>query len=202
MHWRSKWQPTPVFLPGESQGWEAWWAAVYGVIQSWTRLKRCSSGSRDFLARISIFPQDTCRLNSRRVAQGPNILNKFTLHLPSSGKLEFTTQKKGYMSLGGKINLNKRSLTANPRKPERTPQKGISLQSQSCPTLCNPMDGSLPGFSIHGIFQARILKWVAISSSMGSSWLRDQTCISCISCIAGRFFTSWATRETQEHWSG
>ena len=39
MHWRRKWQPTPVFLPGESQGWGAWWAAVYGVTQSRTRLK-------------------------------------------------------------------------------------------------------------------------------------------------------------------
>ena len=39
MHWRRKWQPTPVFLPGESQGREAWWAAVNGVAQSWTRLK-------------------------------------------------------------------------------------------------------------------------------------------------------------------
>ena len=39
MHWRRKWQPTPVFLPGESQGWEAWWAAVYGVAQSRTLLK-------------------------------------------------------------------------------------------------------------------------------------------------------------------
>ena len=42
MHWRRKWQPTPVFLPGESQVWEAWWAAVYGVAQSRTRLKQCS----------------------------------------------------------------------------------------------------------------------------------------------------------------
>ena len=40
MHWRRKWQPTPVFLPGESQGRGAWWAAVYGVAQSRTRLKR------------------------------------------------------------------------------------------------------------------------------------------------------------------
>ena len=38
-HWRRKWQPTPVFLPGESQGRGAWWAAVYGVAQSQTRLK-------------------------------------------------------------------------------------------------------------------------------------------------------------------
>ena len=45
MHWRRKWQPTPVFLPGESQGRGAWWAAAYGVAQSRTRLKRLSSGS-------------------------------------------------------------------------------------------------------------------------------------------------------------
>ena len=45
MHWRRKWQPTPVFLPGESQGRGAWWAAVYGVAQSQTRLKRLSSSS-------------------------------------------------------------------------------------------------------------------------------------------------------------
>ena len=45
MHWRRKWQPTPVFLTGESQGWGAWWAAVYGVAQSRTQLKRLSSSS-------------------------------------------------------------------------------------------------------------------------------------------------------------
>ena len=38
MHWRRKWQPTPVFLPGESQGWGAWWAAVHGVAKSQTQL--------------------------------------------------------------------------------------------------------------------------------------------------------------------
>ena len=43
MHRRRKWQPTPMFLPGESQGWGSWWAAVYGVAQSWTWLKRLSS---------------------------------------------------------------------------------------------------------------------------------------------------------------
>ena len=45
MHWRRKWQPTPVFLPGESQGRRAWWAAVYGVAKSRIRLKRLSSSS-------------------------------------------------------------------------------------------------------------------------------------------------------------
>ena len=47
MHWRRKWQPTPVFLPGESQGQGAWWAAVYVVAQSRTQLKRLSSSSND-----------------------------------------------------------------------------------------------------------------------------------------------------------
>ena len=47
--------------------------------------------------------------------------------------------------------------------------------THSCPTLCNFMDCSLPGSSIHRIFQARILEWVAISFSRGSSWPRDQT---------------------------
>ena len=43
--------------------------------------------------------------------------------------------------------------------------KSLSEVAQSCPTLCNPMDCSLPGFSIHGIFQARVLEWVTISFS-------------------------------------
>ena len=49
MHWWRKWQPTPVFLPGESQGRGAWWAAVYGVAQSQIRLKRLSSSSKVLL---------------------------------------------------------------------------------------------------------------------------------------------------------
>jgi len=64
--------------------------------------------------------------------------------------------------------------------------------AQSCLTLCDPMDCSLPGSSIHGIFQTRILKWVAISFSRESSQLRDQTQVS---CIAGRLLTIWAIRE-------
>ena len=50
--------------------------------------------------------------------------------------------------------------------------------AQSCPTLCNPMDYSLPGSSVHGIFQARVLEWVAISFTRGYSWPRDRTWVS------------------------
>ena len=68
--------------------------------------------------------------------------------------------------------------------------------AQLCPTLYDPMDCSLPGSFVHGILQARILEWVAIPFSGGSSWPRDWTWVS---CIAGRFFTIWATREAQEN---
>ena len=51
------------------------------------------------------------------------------------------------------------------------------------------------GSSVHGIFQARIMKWVAISSSRGSSWPKDRTCISCLSCIDRRILSYWATWE-------
>ena len=75
----------------------------------------------------------------------------------------------------------------------------IQIQSegvQSCPTFCDPMDRSLPGSSVHGIFQAKVLEWIAISFSRGSSRLRDRTQVS---CIAGRRFTLWATREALSH---
>ena len=64
--------------------------------------------------------------------------------------------------------------------------------TQSCPTLCDPMDCSLSGSSVHGIFQARELKWIAVSFSRGSSWPRDRTRVS---LIAGRHFTMGAIRE-------
>ena len=54
------------------------------------------------------------------------------------------------------------------------------LVDKSYLTLCDPMDCSLPGSFVHGVFQARILQWVAISFSRGSSELSDPTCISCI----------------------
>ena len=61
--------------------------------------------------------------------------------------------------------------------------------------LCNPLDCSWPGSFIHGIFQAKLLEWVAIASSRGSSQPSNRFYISCVSCIAGRFFTCWAIGE-------
>ena len=70
--------------------------------------------------------------------------------------------------------------------------KSESEVAQSYPTLCDAMDCSLPVSSVHRIFQARVLKWVAISFSRGSSRPRDQTWVS---HIVGRCFTIWASRE-------
>ena len=70
---------------------------------------------------------------------------------------------------------------------------------QSCLTLCDPVDCSPPGSSVHGILQAIILEWVAMPSSRGSSCPRDQTHVSRVSCIAGRFFTYWATCAAQSY---
>ena len=74
-------------------------------------------------------------------------------------------------------------------------QESPVLVAQSCPTLCDLMDCSLPGSSVHGIFQAWILDWVAISYSRGYSQLRDQIAISCISCIGRRILYHCATSE-------
>ena len=79
---------------------------------------------------------------------------------------------------------------------------GIAMKSesesevtQSCLILCDPMDYSLPSSSVHGIFQAIVLKWIAISFSRGSNWPRDWTQVS---RIVDRRFTVWATREVLE----
>ena len=68
----------------------------------------------------------------------------------------------------------------------------LCLVAHACLTLCDPMDSYPSGSSVHGIFQARILEWVAMPSSMGSSQPRDGTQVY---CIAGRFFTIWATKK-------
>ena len=70
----------------------------------------------------------------------------------------------------------------------RLPSKCMHACSAAkpCPTLCNPMGCSPPGSPVHGIFQARILEWVAISSSRESSQPKDQTHVSCTSCISRR----------------
>ena len=105
---------------------------------------------------------------SRDLPQGLN--PRLLCHL--LGRLIFTTEPPGKPLVWGEVKWGE--------------------VTQSCPTLCDPMDCSLPGFSVHGILQARILEWVTTSFSRGSSQPRNQTWVS---HIGGRRFNLWATRE-------
>ena len=91
-------------------------------------------------------------------------------------------EKKAEMAKGGESNIHSTVMQ----------QILESRVAELCPTLHDPMDCSLLGSSVHGIFQEKILEWVAISFSRGSSQSRDWTRVS---RIAGRHFTVWATRE-------
>ena len=71
-------------------------------------------------------------------------------------------------------------------------EKAKVLVAQLCPSVCDPMDCSPPGSSVHGTLQAAILEWVAIPFSRGSFQPRDWTWVFCTTDI---FFTIWATRE-------
>ena len=74
-----------------------------------------------------------------------------------------------------------------------------AMHAQSCPTLCDPMDCSPPISAVHEIFQLRIMEWVDIFYSSGSSWPRDQTRVSCISCICIHESTPSWTSPTPNH---
>ena len=81
------------------------------------------------------------------------------------------------------------------KKPFCTVEQVSKLRRFSCIWLCDPIDCSPPGSSVHGTLQTRILEWVVMPSSMGSSQHRDQTQVSCISCIAGNSLplSHWGT---------
>ena len=73
----------------------------------------------------------------------------------------------------------------------------VVLVAQLCPTLCDPADCSPSVSCVHGILQARIVEWIAIPFSRGSSQPRDRTLVS---CIAGKLFTIWAMGKTYHYW--
>ena len=73
-----------------------------------------------------------------------------------------------------------------------SPHRRSCTVAQSCLTLCNPMDCNPLGSFVHGVFQSRMLEWVSVSSSRGSSWPSDPTCISGVSCIGRCILYHWA----------
>ena len=84
---------------------------------------------------------------------------------------------------------------------------GAAKSLQSCPTLCNPMDGSLLGFSVHGILPASTLEWVAISFSNAWKWKAKVKSLSCVRLLATRWTAAYLAPpfmgfSRQEYWSG
>ena len=146
----------------------AWWAAVSGVTQSQTRLKRLSSSS----SRYKNY--STSRTSNENFSLPINNLfmcmcSQLTRVLPSSPERTLSFKDQRDLSLFSKVWF----------------ARACVLVTQSCPTLGDPMYCSPPGSSVHGILQARILEWVAIPFFTGSSWPRDRTQVS---GIAVRFF--------------
>ena len=145
LHWRRKWQPTPVFLPGESQGGGAWWVAVYGVTQNQTRLKRlCSSSSSMHIYRTFLVAQTVKHLPE--MPQRRTQLNDLTFfHFHNAG------------DLGSIPGLARSSGEGN----------GNPLQ---CSCLENPRDGGAWWAAVYGVAQSRtLLKWLSSSSSTRSN---------------------------------
>ena len=143
---------------------KARWATVHAITKSWTRLSMHAQLTKQ-LQLVTI-----CYFLMLHFASGQCSL--------VSGKMEIWLSTE-YSA------RSKLLVSGNASESE-------SEVAQSCLTLFDPMDCSLPCSCIHGIFQARVLEWVAISFSRGSSRPRDYTRIS---RIVGRGFAVWATRE-------
>ena len=119
--------------------------------------------------------------------------------------LKYLLQEKSPPSHYGKLHKNKiaalviksyHSEVSQTMKKKKRKEKG---RAQSCLSLWEPMDCSLLGSSVHGIFQARILEWGALSYSRRSSRPRDRTCVSCIGRWILYHWATWELLQTMNH---
>ena len=108
------------------------------------------------------------------------------------GRCAITTEKNKERREEGSMDIQRKASAGSGLAGSLCAGSVCAQSLQMCPTLSDPMDCSLPGSSVHGILQARILEWVAMPSSKGSSRPRDRTQVSHVSC---RFFTTSATWE-------
>ena len=155
MHWRRKWQPTPVFLPGESQGRGAWWAAVYGVIQSRTWLKWLSNSSSSIANQLPSLGQfSPC---GSVCISSPS----FLLSLPTLSTAMPSASRSRIPWPCSWPSLCLWSTHYQTISPMTVSLGGGGLVTKSCPTLVTPW--SPPDSSVWGLLQARKLEWVAIS---------------------------------------
>ena len=123
----------------------------------------------------------------RKWSEDTSLKNKWIVN-STSRKTRQTGRKKSkcYQCSGWILGIKRNFFSSFSVFPH--PLSGVVCSvTQLCLTLCDPVDHSLPSSSVHGIFKARILEWVALSSSRESSWPRDQIHVS---CLAGGFFTT------------
>ena len=150
--------------------WESWTAA-YKSMKLEHNLIPCTKINSKCLKILNI-RHDTIKFLEENIGKTFSDINHTNVFL-------------GQYPKATEIKINNCDLTSFGRAHEVT---------QSCPTLCDPIDCSLPGSSVHGIFQATVLEWIAISFSRGSSRPRAWTQVS---RIVDRHFTVWATREVK-----
>ena len=143
----------------------AWWATVHGVAKSRTRLS-------DFTFTFHFHALE------KEMATHSSVLAS---RIPGTGHPGGLPSMDGVAQSRTRLKwLSSKTVKADLQMVTASRVKNWSEVAQSCLTLCDPMDSSPPGSTIHGIFQARILEWAAISFSRGSSQPRDGTCVSCI----------------------
>ena len=190
--WRKEWLPTPVF-----------WCRECIILESW--LPGCPSPAfwiDDTSRALAQQPHSTHPWSWRWVCQVPTS----TLPTARAGTLQALGQLCHPVKSSTQPHITSWSQEMCGAKSARLSWNHgsqISLSCvlsssvqcsakslQSCPTLCNPMDCSPQGSSVHGILQARILEGVAVPSSRGSSQHRDLTCVFWGSYIVGKFFTT------------
>ena len=188
---------------------ETWCAVVYGVAKSqtgltnWTELNWRNT-ERKWPLKLShvAVPYRKDLLTPLTKDPGPDLFSLITGNIPVyfwNIFLFCLTRQERFLLFATKVILLKTIYSQSScwigtesNDPHSLPQQtemDIACV-QSCPTFCDPIDCNPPGSSVHRIFQARILEWIAISSFRGSFWPRDQTWFSCVSCMAGRFFTT------------
>ena len=182
--WRRAWLPTPVFLLGKSPGqrslagYSPWdrksWTqlSTFARIQDWKRQSHCSL----FFICKMVTKSTSLFLSHWDALFWNETVESLSLFRSSNASYHFGGGRGDILIVCVGTKMVKVNV------------------AQSCPTICDPTDSI-----VHGILQARILERVASPFSRGSSQPRDWNQVS---CIAGGFFTSWATREAQEYWSG
>ena len=163
--WRRKWQPTSYSCLGNPMDRGAWWATGPWGLKELDTNEQLSTVNSQVLQCLGLHTS-TVEGTGSIPALGTEIL-----HAAWRGQKKTPFFNKGFL---------KQQLWSD------------SEVAQSCLTLWEPMDCSLPGSSVHGIFQAIVLEWIAISFSRGSSQPRDWTQVS---RIVERRFTIWATRD-------